>query len=58
MTTAIIGGGIAGIASALALQRQWKSYILYEKCNDLDTAIYNSLPNFDLIFIDTDHIYE
>ena len=25
---------------------------------DLDPAIYNSLPNFDLIFIDTDHTYE
>ena len=30
----------------------------FKKCNDLDPAIYNSLPNFDLIFIDTDHTYE
>ena len=26
--------------------------------NDLDPEIYNSLPNFDLIFIDTDHTYQ
>lgn len=41
MTTAIIGGGIAGIASALTLQRQGKSYILYEKCNDLGGHAYS-----------------
>lgn len=26
--------------------------------NDLNPLIYNNLPNFDLIFIDTDHTYE
>ena len=26
--------------------------------NDLDPNVYNSLPNFDLVFVDTDHTYE
>lgn len=26
--------------------------------NDLDPNVYNNLPNFDLVFIDTDHTYE
>ena len=26
--------------------------------NDLDPEIYNNLPNFDLVFIDTDHTYQ
>ena len=30
----------------------------FRQCNDLEPSVYNSLPNFDLIFIDTDHTYE
>tara|TARA_B100001564_G_scaffold138359_1_gene116202 strand:- start:2656 stop:3993 length:1338 start_codon:yes stop_codon:yes gene_type:complete len=54
MSTAIIGAGIAGIGSALTLQKHGNPYMLYEKCNYIGGHAYSHKYNgkyYDMGFI-------